>query len=67
MKEDQNHQKDIEQLGFLYETTKENANEKAKDLGEKNSFKSNEEEVEILSDEHIPVNILILDLSLIHI
>ncbi len=61
MKEEQNHQKDSEQLGFLYETTKEIANKKAKDLEEKNSFKSNEERVEILSKEHFPENILILD------
>ena len=47
MKEEQNHQKESEQLDFLYETTKEIANEKEKDLGEKSSFKSNEEQVEI--------------------
>ncbi|WP_420063690.1 3'-5' exonuclease [Prochlorococcus marinus] len=61
MKEEQNHQKDSEQLGFLYETTKEIANEKKKDLREKKSFKSKEEQAEILSKEHFPENILILD------
>ncbi len=64
MKEEQNLQKETEQLGFLYETTKEIANEKAKDFGEKNSFKSNEsneEQVEILSKKYFPENILILD------
>ncbi|WP_413677584.1 3'-5' exonuclease [Prochlorococcus sp. MIT 0916] len=61
MKEEQNQQKDSEQLGFLYETTKEITNEKATDLGEKKSFKSNQERVEILSKEHFPKNILILD------
>jgi DNA polymerase-3 subunit epsilon len=61
VKEEQNHQKESEQLGFLYETTKEISNKKAKDLGVKNSFKSNEERVEILSKEHFPENILILD------
>ncbi len=61
MKEDQNHQKESEQLGFLYETTKGITNEKVKDLGEKSSFKSNEERVEIFSKEHFPENILIID------
>ena len=61
MKEEQNYQKESEQLGFLYETTKEIANEKGKDLGEKNSFKSNEERVEIFSKEYFHENILILD------
>ena len=61
MKEDQNHQEESEQLGFLYETTKEITNAKAKDLGEKNSFKSKHERVEILSKELFPENILILD------
>ena len=37
------------------------ANEKAIDRGGKNSLKSNEERVEILSKEHFPENILILD------
>jgi len=61
VKEEQNQQKDSEQLGFLYETTKEIANEKKKDLREKKSFKSKEEQAEILSKEHFPENILILD------
>ena len=61
MKEDQNYQKNGEQLGFLYDTIKEIPNEKAKNLGEKNPSKSNEEQVEILSKEHFPENILILD------
>ncbi len=61
MKEEQNHQKESEQLDFLYETAKENANQKVKDLGEKSSFNSNEERVEISSEEHFPKNILILD------
>jgi len=61
VKEEQNRQKESEQLGFLYETTKEIANEKGKDLGEKNSFKSNEERVEIFSKEYFHENILILD------
>ena len=54
MKEKQNYQKESEQLGFLYETTKEIAKEKNKDLGKENSFKSNEEKVEILSKDHFP-------------
>ena len=61
MKEEQNYQKDSEQLGFLYETTKEIVNEKGKDLGEKKSFKSSKEQVEILNKEQFPENILILD------
>ena len=61
VKEEQNYKEESEQLGFLYETTKEIDNEKAKDLGEKSSFKSKEERVEILSKEHFPENILILD------
>ncbi len=61
MKEEQNHQKESEQLGFLYDTTKEIANQKTKDLGEKSSFKSNDELVEILREESFPENILILD------
>ena len=61
MKEDQNHEEKSEQLGFLYEKTKEIANPKAKDLGEKSSFKSNDERFEIFSNEHFPENILILD------
>ena len=61
MKEEQNHHKESEQLGFLYETTKEIAYEKKKDIGENISLKSNEERVEILSKEHFPENILILD------
>ena len=40
MKEEQNHQKESEQLGFQYETTKDITNQKAKELGEKNFFKS---------------------------
>ncbi len=61
MKEDQNHKKESEQLGFLYATTKDIANQKAKDLGEKSFLKSNEKQVEILSKEQFPINILILD------
>ncbi len=61
MKEEQNHQKASEQLDFLYETTKKISNEKEKNFGEKNSFQSKEEQVEILSKEHFPENILILD------
>ena len=61
MKEEQNHQKESEQLGFLYETTKGITNEKVKDRGEKNSFKSNEEMVEISGEEFFPENLLILD------
>ncbi len=61
MKEEHNHQEESEQLGFLYETPKEIRNQKAKDLGEESSLKSNEERVEILSKEHFPENILILD------
>ena len=61
MKEEQNHRKESEQLGFLNETTKEIVNQKANDLREKRSFKSNEERVEISSKEHFPENILILD------
>ena len=61
MKEEQNHQRESEQLGFLSETTKEIANEKTKDLREKNSFKANQEQVEISSKDHFPENILILD------
>ena len=51
MKEEQNFRKESKQLGFLYETTKEVSNEKAKDLGEKSYFKSNDERVENLSKE----------------
>ena len=61
MKEEQNYQEEGEQLGFLDETTKEIANEKAKEIGEKNSFKLKKEQVEILSKRHFPENILILD------
>ena len=61
MKEEQNHQKESEQLGFLYETTKEIAHKKGKDLGEKTSLNSSEKRDEILSKEHFPENILILD------
>jgi len=61
VKEEQNFRKESKQLGFLYETTKEVSNEKAKDLGEKSSFKSNDERVENLSKESFPKNILILD------
>ena len=63
MKEEQNHQEQSEQLGVLYETTNEITNQKAKELGEKKFFKSNEERFETLSKEHFPENILILDLS----
>ena len=61
MKEDPNHQKDSEQLDFIYEKNKEVANKKDKDLGPKSSFKSNEERIEILRDDHLPENILIVD------
>ena len=61
MKEEQNHQKESEQLGFLYETTKEISNKKDIDLGVKSSLNSKEERVEILREEQLPKNILILD------
>ncbi len=61
VKEEQNSHKESEQLGFLYETTKESAHAKRKDLLEKNSFNSSKERVEILSKEHFLENILILD------
>ena len=61
MKEEQNHQKEGEQLGFLYETTKEISNKKDIDLGVKSSLNSKEERVEILREEQLPKNILILD------
>ncbi len=61
MKEEQNHQKESEQLGFLYETTKEIANEKEKYSEASSCFKSNEERVEILRKGDVPENILILD------
>ena len=61
MKEEQNHQKESEQLGFLYETTKETSNKKDIDLGVKSSLNSKEERVEILREEQLPKNILILD------
>ena len=61
MKEEQNQQKDTEQLGFRYETTKEIANQQAKDQGERSSLKSNEERIENISREKFPENILILD------
>ena len=61
MKEEQNHRKESKQLGFLYETTEEVFNEKAKDFGEKSSFKSNDERAKNLSKECFPKNILILD------
>ena len=57
MKEEQNHHKESEQLGFLYDTT----NEINDELGGKSSFESKEERVEILSKEDCPENILILD------
>ena len=61
MKEEQNHQKESEQLGFLYETTKEISNKKDIDLEVKSSLNSKEERVEILREEQLPKNILILD------
>ena len=61
MKEEQNHQKESEQLGFLYETTKEISNKKDIDLGVKGSLNSKEERFEILREEQLPKNILILD------
>ena len=61
MKEEQNHQKESEQLGFLYETTKEISNKKDIDLEVKSSLYSKEERVEILREEQLPKNILILD------
>jgi len=61
VKEEQNHHKESEQLGFLYETTKELVNQKKKRLEEKSSFKSKEERVENLNKKHFPENILILD------
>jgi len=61
VKEEQNRQKESEQLDFLYEKTKEIANEEEKDLDVKSPFKSKEESVETLSNERFPENILILD------
>jgi len=61
VREEQNYQEGSEQLDFLYETTKKIANEKEEDLGVKSSFKSNEEQVEIVKKEHSPQNLLILD------
>ena len=61
MKEKQTHQKESEQLDFLNGTTKIIPNKKEEELGEKSSLKPNEERVEILSKEHFPENILILD------
>ena len=60
MKEEQNHQQESEQLGFLYETTKEISNKK-ENLGEKSSLKLNEKRLEIFKKENSPDNILILD------
>ena len=45
----------------LYETTKEIANEKEKDLGVKSPLQSKDERFGILRNEHFPENILILD------
>lgn len=61
MKEVQNRQKESEQLGFLYETTREISNKKEIDLGVKSSLNSKKEPVEILREERLPKNILILD------
>ena len=61
VKEEQNHQKDSEQLNFLYGTTKKITNKKEQGLAKKNSSNSNEEQFEILNSQHPPVNILILD------
>ena len=61
VKEEQNHQKESEQLNFLDETTKEIANEKEKDLGVKSPLQSKDERFGILTNEHFPENILILD------
>ncbi len=61
MIEEQNHQKESEQLDFLYEATNEISNEKEKDPRVKTSFKSNQGPVEILRKEYLPENILILD------
>ncbi|AIQ96814.1 3'-5' exonuclease [Prochlorococcus sp. MIT 0801] len=57
----QNRQKESEQLGFLYETTREISNKKEIDLGVKSSLNSKKEPVEILREERLPKNILILD------
>ena len=61
MKDEQIHHQESEQLGFLYETTKEIANKKHIDLGVKSSLKSKEERVEVVTEEHLPKNLLILD------
>jgi len=59
--EEQNHEKQSEQLNFLYGTIKETVDENDKDRGLKCSSKSNEEMVEILNKPLSPDNILILD------
>ena len=61
MKEEQNYHQESEQLGFLYETTTKVANKKNEDLEVKSSLNSDEEQVAIMSEENIPVNILIID------
>ena len=61
MNEEQNHEKQSEQLNFLYGTIKETVDENDKDRGLKCSSKSNEEMVEILNKPLSPDNILILD------
>ena len=50
MKEEQNHQKESEQLNFLNGTTKEIANKKEKDLGEKKFFQIKRRTVEIFKE-----------------
>ena len=61
MKEEQDYQKESEQLDFLCETTTEFVTEKEKDLAEKKSLNSEEEQNEFLRKEYFPANILILD------
>ena len=60
LKEEQNHQKESEQLDFLY-GTKKNSNKKELDLGKKSFCKSPPDCLDISKEENSSENILILD------